>query len=175
MAAKTKKPQAGKLSGEKPATKRKPHDTTSNETKLATLALRDKILDGAALGMTVRQIAAKLTADGEKGCSRSSVHKHLSEGLEDIRKNLRLKHSHLIELELQKLQKVEAAHLQKLVNAREPDDINKLTQAISRIWQRRDAILGLHKPIKLDMKPNELLAKLLGRSPEEFPSGDVES
>jgi hypothetical protein len=46
---------------------------------------------------------------------------------------------------------------------------------MERIWKRRDSLLGLHKPTKVQVDTRETLAKLLGRSPEELPSGDLDS
>ncbi|MGE3467698.1 MAG: hypothetical protein AB7J13_12275 [Pyrinomonadaceae bacterium] len=191
--------EASLTADEKPRKKRPPRFT---KKQLKRLQLRDKVLDLYEMGASIRQIAERLQSQGEKNCSRSTVHNLILEGLDDIRKNLTLRHEQLVQRELNKLDKMELALLPNVMRlaesdsefirngwkgdgipptgilkgvSRNADEIEKLTRAIDRIWKRRDSLLGLHKPLKVDIDPRKSLAKLLGRDPEEFPDGDPDS
>lgn len=142
---------------------------------LEILRKRNKIMDLRENGATIRQIAEHLTLQGEKGCSPTRVFELLVEGLEDIYKTQRLKAKHLVQLEINKLDRIELAHFNKLLTATSADDVEKYSRAFERIWKRRDAMLGLHKPQRIEVSARDNLAKLLGRSPEEIPDGDSDS
>lgn len=155
-----------------PVTVEKP---SINKKRYTTLQKKAKILDLTEGGASIRQISERLTSEGWTGCSRSNVGKLLKAALEDCADELKLKAKHYVTLELNKMRRAELAHFARFLNETDPDKIAKLSSALSPVWRRIDALLGLHKPVKIDLKPSEALAKLLGRNPEEFPSGDVES
>lgn len=147
-----------------------------NRSKEAELLVkRDKILDLATGGASIRQIAEHLAELGFEGVSRSRVHQLLVEALDDLHETQRMKTRHYLQLELGKLNRVELAHFNKLLKADDADHIEKLSRAMSRVWDRRDSLLGLRKPIEVKVDPRETLAKLIGVRPEDLPSGDADS
>lgn len=142
---------------------------------LPKIIKRNKIADLYDGGASIRQISAHLREQGMAGVGPTSVFNHLQESLEEEYSKLRLKARHMVQAELRKLQRVELAHFKRLCDATDADDIEKLSRAMERVWKRKDSLLGLHKPVKIDLGTNEHLAKILGRKPEELPSGDAES
>lgn len=124
---------------------------TKAQKTIGMQAKLDQILKFAIQGDSIRQISERMPEAGfTKGVSRANVGKLLKKALETSADRLTLKAKHHVTLELEKMREIERTHLRKLVNARNPDDINKLMSAISRIWTRRDALLGLNKPTKIE-------------------------
>lgn len=156
---------------------------------------RIRVLELKEMGASIRQISQRLTDEAlaefrtanpgvddpkaerkaVRGCSPTRVQELLVEALEDLYRNQRLKTRHMVQLELNKMDRIELAHLSRLLKSTTPDSIEKLSRALERVWKRRDALLGLHKPLKVELDPRQTLAKLLGRSPEELPDGDPDA
>jgi hypothetical protein len=171
-------------------------------SKLSVVLKRQKILALHEQGATITQISQHLKDQGLSGVSRGMVHLHLSAILEEESTTLRLKARHFIQLELNKLSKQElsiagnAVRLaeidteiikklstavkaddwltaKNLIGALNADGVEKYSRSLERIWKRRDAIMGTHKPQKVELSARESLAKLLGKKAEDIP--DVES
>ncbi len=166
--------QASLTADAKPRKKRPPR---FSKRQLKRLQLRDKVLDLYEMGASIRQIAERLQSQGEKNCSRGTVHNLILEGLDDIRKNLTLRQEQMVQRELNKLDKLELALLPNLMRlaesdsefirhgwkgeglppagilrgvSRNADEIDKLSRSIERIWKRRDGLLGLQKPLAVE-------------------------
>lgn len=187
MAKKAQKPNA--------SSDAKAKSRTPKKKELEIIYRRNKILDLRETGASIRQISEHLISDGaknlmdgdpdltiekarakaRKGLSPTMVHEHLAAALEDLYKTQRLKTKHLVVIEINKMERVELAHFTRLLRETNPDSIEKLSRALERVWKRRDALLGLHKPLKIQIDPRETLAKLLGKSPEELPDGDSDA
>ncbi len=173
---------------QKPTRKQKPKTASEpqprhapDQKELELIRKRNKILDLREMGASIRQIADQLAAQGEDGVSKTRVHELLVEALEDLLKTQRMKTRHYRQLEINKLDRAELAIFPKLLRAAESnlllnsDDIEKISRSLDRIWKRRDSLLGLNAPVKVDVNPREALAKLLGRNPEELPDGDADA
>jgi hypothetical protein len=140
--AKKRKPTA-----KKPKPKAAPlHAPDAKELEL--IKRREKILDLREGGASIRQISEHLTAQGVEGCSPTRVHELLAEALDDMLKNQRLKTKQIVQLEINKLDRVELTVSPKLLKATDADSIEKLSRSMERVWKRRDALLGLTKPEK---------------------------
>ena len=152
-----------------------PKKPTRNQIRISVLDKMDKILDLTEMGASIRQISVRLREQGYTGTSRSNVAKLLKKALDSQAKDVNLKAKHHVQIALNKMQRIELAHYTKLLNATDPDAIEKLSRALERVWKRQDALLGTHKPVKVRVDAREALAKLLGKTPEELPSGDSDS
>ncbi len=179
-----KPPRARKPAAKKPAPKKTPkvksgHAPTKKE--LDVIRRRNKVLDLRTNGASIRQISELLSAQGEEGCSPTRIHQLLVEALEDMHKHQRMKVRHYQQLELNKIDRAELAIFPRLLKVADmdtlvdADGIEKLSRSIDRLWKRRDALLGLHKPQEIKVDARETLARLLGRKPEDLPDGDPDA
>lgn len=148
---------------------------TTFQERLQRIARNKRIHELAIGGAVIRQISTQLTKAGWPGASRSNVSKVLKKCLQISEKDADLTINERRRLELEKLDQAELMHFTRFLRETNPTAAEKLSQIMDRIWRRRDNIEGLHKPIKVDIDPQKTLAKLLGRDPQELPSGDVES
>ncbi len=147
--------------------------------QLELLRRRERVLELFSHDISIRQIADHINADrvknGEKPLAFQTIHNDLIAALDAEAEYTSIKRRHHIQLILKKLQRIEAAHIGKLLKATSADEFEKYTRGFQRIWERQDAVLGTHKPVKLEVDARQSLAKLLGKSPEELPNGDPES
>ncbi len=129
----------------------------ANQADLNRLRRRMRILALREQGWTIRQISEELTKkEGEDGCGPTMIFNHLVAALDDLHKNYTLELKHNVQLQINKLEKIEAAHLQKLSNPKtKPDDVEKLSRSLERVWKRYDTLLGLAKPTKVEVTGNE--------------------
>lgn len=157
--------------GKKPTVKTKAETIADKEIRKA------RILDLAMLGSTVRQISERLTADKLTGVSKSSVHNLLTEALDDAKKENLEKAEHLLQLELEKIKKLEIAImpnmvriadidrrvLQKLtagevdpvaavmlMDKLQSDHFEKYSRSLERLHRRYDQLTGIAKPQKVE-------------------------
>lgn len=140
---------------------------------------RERVLELFELDISVRQIAdhlnRELEAKGEKPVTFQTVHNDLIWILDYHREEFRLKTRHHVQVAINQLKRISQTHMTKMLQASTPDQFEKMSRGFERIWRRHDALLGLHKPQKIEMSTRESLAKLLGRDPEELPDGDPDS
>lgn len=122
------------------------HAVTAKE--MSSFEKRNLILDLRENGASIRAISDHFATRGIAGGSVGNIHKHLVRALEDMLKNQRMKAKHIVQLELNKLDRVELAHFSRLLTSVEPDSIEKLSRALGVVWRRRDSLLGLNKPVK---------------------------
>ncbi len=152
-----------------------PDKLTRNQKKMGMTEKLDKILDLTEMGASIRQISKQLEGQGFSGTSRSNIGKLLKKALDAQAKEVNLKAKHHVQIALNKMQRIELAHFSRLLNATDADSIEKISRALDRVWKRQDALLGTHKPVKVQIDAREALAKLLGKAPEELPNGDSDS
>lgn len=134
---------------------------------------RERVLELYSHDISIRQIADHINADrvkkGEKPLVFQTIHHDLCMALDAEAEYTTLKRRYYIQLILKKLQRIESAHIGKLLKATSADEFEKYTRGFQRLWDRFDAITGTHKPVKIDTDPRQTLARILGRKPEEFP------
>lgn len=152
---------------------------TPSARQLEMFRRRERVLELREGGASIRQIAEHLNREaitnGMKTVTYQTVFNDLVAALEDLHENQRMKTKHLVQLQINKLDRLDLAHFSKLLAVQDADSFEKWTRGFERIWKRYDSLLGLHKPVKVELDPRQTLAKLLGRSPEELPNGDSES
>ena len=168
----------GTRSNKKKSAVKKPADKPNHAPTAWELGIEEKknlILDMRERGASIRDISKHFQDNGIKGSALATIHKHLVNALEDMLTHRRMKVKHVVQLELNKIDRVESAHFRRLLTSVDADSIEKLSRAMERVWRRRDALLGLHKPLKVQIDPRETLAKLLGTKPEDLPNGDSDS
>lgn len=146
--------------------------------QISDLLIRDRVRELIVLNPLMPENVAEFEA--AKGLSPTRIHQLLMEALDDLHKNQRLKVEQHVALELRKLERAELAIfgnmqrigdldknlLRALMDATKThdiasllaiakhgfysDDIEKYTRSLERIWKRRDTLLGLNKPIKVE-------------------------
>ncbi len=149
---KPKKKTAAELKVEREQRKKKAADAA----EIRAYNLRNKILDLREGGATIRQISEHLTAQGEKGCAPTSVFNHLEAGLDHVRKEFTLKYKNFIQVRLNQMYRVELAHFKRLCDKDlAPDDFEKLSRGMDRIWKRMDDLIDRltdnHKTTKVEV------------------------
>lgn len=179
---------------EKPERTRRTSNTCTKEVE--KMEKIDKILELKRGGATFRQISEHMTGLGYKGCSRSQVCNLFKEGMDMARDHLGIEFGHWRELELDRLETRELAlsgnllriadldsqKLKAIQEARRANDWDKLAaildtgfhsdhvekyeRALDRISRRRDSLLGLSKPQKVEHtgengKPLEIVTRVI--------------
>jgi hypothetical protein len=128
----------------------------ADEAEIHKYQLRNKIMDLREGGASIRSISEHLTSQGEKGCSRAMVFNHLEAGLDELRKEFTIKYKNFIQVRLNQMQRVELAHFKRLCNHElTPDDFEKLSRGLDRIWKRMDDLIDRltdnHKTTKVEV------------------------
>lgn len=149
---KPKKKTAAELKAERTTRKKK----AATDTELRTYNLRNKILDLREQGATIRQISETLITQGETGCGPTMIFNHLEAGLDHVRKEFTLKYKNFIQVRLNQMYRVELAHFKRMCDARiSPDDFEKLSRGMDRIWKRMDDLIDRltdnHKTTKVEV------------------------
>lgn len=120
-------------------TKAEKADHAATQAELERYRIRNKILSLREQGATIRQITEQMQAAGEKGCSQKSVQDHLVAALTDLHENYTLNVKHYAQLRLNQCYRVELAHFKRLCDPHlSPDDFEKLSRGMDRIWKRMD-------------------------------------
>lgn len=179
-----------------------PLDGTDAEVDIDLIIKKNRILDLRVRGATIRQISQRLSEDGMTGVSKSNVQKLLRAALDDAIADNKLSAKQLLQLELEKLDRQELAlfpnllqiadadrkllaklsngtadsrTIQSVISKLGSDHVEKYSRSYERTLKLRLQLLGIAKPIKVDINPQHALAQLLGRKPEELPRGDLNS
>ena len=147
----------------------KKKNKTPTKKQLEMLERQNEVLDLFMSGLSVRAISAYQTSQGVSGSSVGNVFADIEAALKNARQNLRLKAENLLELELKRLDKMSTAVYTRAIRKGHPSDIESMLS----IMRQRDKYLQISKSEKTKNSAAEALAKLLGKSPEEFPSADA--
>jgi hypothetical protein len=183
-ADKTKKPSkiprrikeaAKKLRETKPKGKRnqkRDRDTSAEHLKI--LERQNLVLDLTIGGASRRQISAHLKSKGYDA-SVGTVQTDLVNALEELHETKLLKTHHWVELEINRINQMWFAVWTTFI---QPPVLMDVYQRIAigylliALQNKRDKYLGLSKAqkIKIEVDPRDLLAKLTGKKPENFPA-----
>jgi len=139
--------------------------------KLMIMEREDLCLELYTAGSSYRQISDHLATKGYEGCSKSNVGNDIASAIKRSREESKIKGKQIVEVELQRLNKMTLALWPRLMTNAKPKDI----QAMLKIMDRRSKMLGLDRPKKVDISANESLAALLGVPKESIPHGDSNS
>lgn len=128
---------------------------TKFQQKLQRIARNKKIHELAIVGAVVRQISTQLTKSGWTGAGKSNVAKVLKKALDVAAMDADLTAEQRKRLELDKIDQAELMHFGPFLKSSGADEAEKRSRIMERIWRRRDALLGLQKPLKTEISGPE--------------------
>lgn len=138
--------------------------------KLFAAERRVKVLELRKSGASIRAIATHLKEQGyHDKASPATVHKDLKDALKNLKEKEIVEAEEMRQIEIERLDALWLAHWSLGLKGNVGN-----SWVLLAIAERRAHLLGLDAPKKVDLKvnPRELLAKLLGVSPEQLPNKD---